>query len=306
MARYFLAFGVVMISLVRPSQPARAEETIQHPPKVAGQELSANSYNQTEFIHMPASLLGPSGLIFTQSTDTLAPGRLELGIGINHQHSSIPNYVINEVSPTLTLGLPKKLEFSAHLPYLFDFGTRGSHEDAREDLDASLKWRFLDQNGERNLPSLGLSLTYFFPFASDNNPAGVHFGLINHWGFRALLLSSAEIDLLQPVASYVVGVYLDGGTFVRDIGTTFGEKHGIVDAGVILPLTGSRQLQLILEGNFTFRDKVQFEGNYDGLTGALRFVTPHFNISAGVQHRFMLDAAVNDTDRLFIQGSYLF
>lgn len=306
MMRHVLVFGFASILFLQPSIGAHAEGPAENPSAVVARETNGPQQSQTEFVHVPSTLFGPSGLVFTQSTNTLSPGSFELAVAVANQHSSVPNYNINEVATTLTVGLPARLEFSAHVPYLYNFKTRGSQEDAQEDVDISLKWRFLDQNSDLYLPSLGFSLTYYIPAANNNNLIGVHFGLVNDWGIRALLVSSAEVDLLQPVASYVVGFYFDGGTFVRDTGTPFEEEHGVIDIGTLLPLTESRQLQLILEGNFTINDYVQFDGTYDAGTAALRFVTTHGNISLGIQYRFMRNSGVDDTERLFIQGSYLF
>lgn len=260
----------------------------------------------TAFVRTPATVFGPSGLIFTQSADTLSPGKMEAGFSVTHEHSSTdPDFIINEVSATMAFGLPGRIELAVHAPYMFNFESHGEDNAGMEGGDLSVKWRFLDQDMDLGLPALGLSLSYFFPIG--NQKRG--FEVVDSWGIKALLIASTQANLSRSLYDfYYVGFYADGGIFIRDIGEPSEEKHARVDLGVLFPLTDSRQLQLILEGNTTVRDQALFEGNYMAITGALRYVTSHIHFSGGIQHRFKRDKGIQDTDtdRFIFQAGYLF
>lgn len=260
----------------------------------------------TAFVRIPATVFGPSGLIFTQSVDTLPPGKMEVGFSFaNEQSSTDPDFTINEVSTTMTFGLPGRLEFSVHAPYMYNFESHGEDTAGMEGGDLSIKWRFLNLNEDLNLPALGLSLSYFFPIGSQSRG----FEVVNSWGIKVLLIASTKANLSPSLYDfYYVGLYADGGIFIRDVGESFEEKHARVDLGLLFPLTYSRRLQLILEGNATVKDQAPLEGNYTAITGALRYVTSYIHFSGGIQHRFKRDKGIQDTgtDRFIFQAGYLF
>lgn len=259
---------------------------------------------ETNLVQIPPTLFGPTGLLFTQSTDTLPPGRFALGLSVIHEDSTIPDFTVNEAVATLTAGLNGRTELSVQVPYMFNFERAGNTESGLRDVNLSFKWRVMDQNMEMNLPAFGLSLTYYTPTTDDANRL---FATIDTWGVKALLVSSAEVDIAYPVGSYIVGFYIDGGVFIRDEDDdALKEKHGIVDAGILLPLNESRQLHLLLEANATAKNNLPLEGNYTAATAAVRYVTSVINLTAGAQFRFKRDDFIDDTQKLILQASLLF
>ncbi len=258
----------------------------------------------TAFVRTPATVFGLSGLIFTQSADTLSPEKIEAGLSVTHEHSSNdPDFTINEVSATMALGLPGRIELAVHAPYMFNFESHGEDDAGMEGGDLSVKWRFLDQDVDRGLPALGLSVSYFFPIGNQRRG----FEPVDSWGVQALLIASTRANLSRSLYDfYYVGLYADGGIFIRDRGSSDEEKHARADLGLLFPLTDSRRLQLILEGNATVKDQAPFEGNYMAITGALRYVASHIHFSGGIQHRFKQDSGIQDTDRFVFQTGYLF
>ncbi|MEK7279170.1 MAG: hypothetical protein AAB090_00800, partial [Nitrospirota bacterium] len=258
----------------------------------------------TAIVRTAATVFGPSGLIFTQSADTLSPGKVEAGLSVTREHSSTdPDFSINEVSATMAFGLPGRIELAVHAPYMFNFESHGEDDAGMEGGDLSVKWRFLDQNVDLGLPALGLSLSYFFPIGNQRRG----FEVVDSWGIKALLIASTEVNLSRSLYDfYYVGLYADGGIVGQHIGEPTEEKHGMVDLGILFPLTDSRRLQLILEGNATVKDQAPFEENYIAITGALRYMTAHIHLSGGIQHRFKQDTGIQDTDRFVFQAGYLF
>ncbi|HET6370277.1 MAG TPA: hypothetical protein VFG95_03725 [Nitrospiria bacterium] len=287
---------VLFISIIETPVTARSQSP------VFGKEF--NYYleeSRNQLVHMPATVNGLTGLLYTQSTDTLPKGSVEVAVGFDHQDSTTPDYTINEAFSTVTVGLPSRIELALHVPYMVNFESGGNHDDGREDIDLSAKWRFLEQNVEMSIPALALSLSYYIP--TGNN---LRFGIVDKWGIKVLLVASAEADLAYPVGSYIVGFYLDGGVFVRDTDQSGNENSGIIDGGILLPLSNSRRLQLLLEGNATISNEVPLEGSYTGATAALRYVTTSVNFTGGVQYRFYHESNVDNVPRLVAQASYLF
>lgn len=258
---------------------------------------------EAELFRAPATTFGPSGLLFTQSTDTLLPGKIEVGFGVAYEHSSTdPDFLINELFGTVTFGILDWAEVSARVPYVYNFESHGADSSGISGGEFSLKWRFLNQ-GDFGLPAVGFSLTYFSPIG--NNTDG--FDAVESWGVKGLFLTSAQVDLSPSMFDhYYVGLYADGGIFIRDLGKPTEEKHGLIDLGIALPLIESRRLQLILETNATVKNEMPLQGNYTALTGALRYVTPSFHLTGGAQHRLKQDEGIQDTDRFVFQTGYLF
>lgn len=263
----------------------------------------------TKLVRLPSTFFGPSGLLFTQSTETLSPGKVEVGVGFAHEHSSNnPDYTINEFSATVTVGVLPWAELSARVPYIYRFESHGIITDGIQGGELSLKWRLINQDEDLSIPAMGFSLTFFSPIDGKVNA----FDVVDSWGIKGLLLASAEVDLSPSLRySYYAGLYANAGVFVRDLDKPTEERHGLIDLGMALPLSQSRRLQLIFEANTTVRNQIPLQGNYTGLTAALRYVTPSFQLTGGIQHRLKQDdeeEVIEDTnpDRLVIQASYLF
>jgi hypothetical protein len=254
--------------------------------------------HHTEFVKTSPTVFGPSGLLFTQSADTLAPGKIEIGTSFSYERSDRPDITLNELLPTVTIGLLDRLELSARADYLF-VNVVGQEERTLQDVDISLKWRFIDENKKDKLPAAGLSFTYFKPTGKDELR---QFG---SWGLKALIVSSAEAELGKPYG-ILVGLYFNGGIMISDLGKSYEERHTLIDFGTLFPLTESRQLQLLLELNITNQNDTPFEGDYTGVTAALRYVNAHLNVTGGIQTRIRSATNVDDTNRFIVQGSVLF
>lgn len=251
----------------------------------------------TQFVQITSSLLGPSGLLFTQSANTLDSGDIEVGAAYIYEHSHTPRFTLQGVSTNLTLGVTKTSEISFQIPFVSEDAGGVSHQGL-QDVDFSFKWRFLEADQEYNLPAFGVLLTYYLPGEADTR-------LVKSMGIKMLLVSSSEVELGKPYG-ILVGLYADAGLFLGDPGKRTGEKHIIADLGILLPLTESRRFQLLLEGNGKAKNNTPFEGSYFGATLGPRYVTEHLNVTGGVQHLFRRDKTTDDTNRFIFQTSYIF
>ena len=283
MQRLFV-FGSILISLVM-AQVSSASEA-------------------TEFVRIPSTFSGPSGLLFTQSIDTLEPGRFEVGLGLIQEEGNVSaggDASITQFSQTFTMGLTDSIEVSAQIPYFAKIDQPGSDESELGDINLSIKWRFLEPSTELNFPGFGLSLTGFFPTGDRKIGAGT----VDSWGLKALVVSSAEVEIGISNNSFLVGFYADGGIYIQDSGDNTEESHGIVDLGLLVPLNVLRDIQLLLEGSARTNRETRFGNDYVGLTAGLRYVTRHAALNGGWQYRFN-EAPFDDSNLFVLHGSYYF
>lgn len=272
-------------------------------------------FETTSFVRIPSSLSGLSGLLFTQSIDTLSPGKLEVGLGLVQEESDRPAFSVSRYFSTFTLGLTKTIEVSAQVPYFAKVDaikmeqgiTTELDESAIGDVNLSMKWRFLESNSEFNLPGFGLSLTAVLPTGKRELGAGS----VDSWGVKVLLVSSAELEIIV-FSPYAIpfGIYANGGIYAEDLSDEAEkEAHGIIDLGFLLPLNESAKIQLLLEGNARMKRDTPFGGEYTAVTTGLRYVSRHVTLNGGWQHRFnkiMGNKKFDDSDLFMLYVSYDF
>lgn len=258
---------------------------------------------ETEFNRISSGLNGPSGLLLTQSINTLPPGKVEIGLGLSFEDGGIGNadLAVTDLSSTLTVGLTPNIEVSAQFPYFIDIEIGSSSESDLGDANISMKWRFLEPSTELNFPGFAFSLTFFFPTGDPRVGAGT----VDSWGLNAILVSSAETEVGTTVTTVLIGFYANGGIHIQDSGDPTEESHGIFDVGLLIPLIESRELQLILEGNARSDKESKLGNDYAAITGGLRYVTRHIALNGGWQHRLNQDP-FGGSERLIFYGSYFF
>jgi hypothetical protein len=88
------------------------------------------------------------------------------------------------------------------------------------------------------------------------------------------------------------------------------DRYGVLNAGVLLPISSSNRLQAMVEVSQTVSktrsNTVLGEGNQFAVTPGLRYVTPSLSISAGAQFLRKEDAGFEDTIRWIGAVSYNF
>jgi len=265
--------------------------------------------DMTQFVRIPSSLSGLSGLLVTQSIDTLPPGRFELGLGFAREEGGLSDgsdFSISQLGASFTMGLTHAMEASLQIPYFAKIdGTEitGAAVDESHlgDVSLSVKWRFLEPSTALNFPGFGLSLTGFFPTGDGEVGAGA----VESWGLKALLVSSAETEVGPSGSSILIGFYADWGIYVQDSGKETEESHGIAHLGLLVPLNKTRDIHLLLEGNTTTNLDRRFEKDYVRLTSALRYVTGKASWTLGYQ-RSLNDSPFEDANRFILHGTYFF
>ncbi len=257
----------------------------------------------TEFNRISTTVNGASGLFITQSIDTLAPGKVEVGLGLLYEDGGKNqlDMTVTELSTTLTVGLTPSIEVWAQIPYFSDIEIGPTSESDVGDINLSVKWRFLEPSTELNFPGFAFSLSVFFPSGDQKSRPGA----VDSWGLKGLLVSSAETEVGLPDSTVLVGFYANGGIYIQDSGDPTEESHGVIDLGLLIPLVDSRALQLMLEGNGRVKRNSFIGNEYAGFTGGLRYVTRHVAINGAWQRRIGQDP-FDDSNQLIFYGSYLF
>lgn len=262
-----------------------------------------SSAGSTEFYRISTTVNGSSGLFITQSIDTLAPGKVEVGLGILYEKGATrtTDLSVTEFSSTLTIGVTPKVEIWAQVPYFSNIKIGATSESDVGDVNLSVKWRLLEPSSELNFPGFAFSFSFFFPSGDRKSRPGA----VDSWGFKGLLISSAETEVGFPGNTVLVGFYADAGIHIRDSGDPNQEKHGVINLGLLIPIADSRALQLMLEGNRRVDRNSRTGNEYTGFTAGLRYVTRHAAINGGWQHR-MNEQPFEDSDQFIFYGSYFF
>lgn len=264
----------------------------------------AMASEMTQFLRMPSTLNGPSGLLLTQSIDTLKPKQYGVGIGFSTEDSDKPAFTETQALFTGIVGLNKNLEASLQIPYFTESQLvgAGKSESGVGDVNMSLKWRFMDASPDLNFPGFALSLSVFLPTGDPEKGVGV----VDAWGVKALLVSSAEAEIALPSKTILMGFYANGGIYIQDLGDRTQERHGIIDLGILVPLNDTKRIQLLLEGNARMRRETRGrESEYGAGTIGLRYILKNLTFTGALQHRFN-DLDSDNTTLFLFQGTYGF
>lgn len=267
--------------------------------------------------NLPSNMYGLSGLLLTTSTRTLKPGQFEAGIGGSMEESSTPEYYRREVVFLGTVGIPAGFEFGLRVPYVMtnllieprfnDLGVlvRGYGTDEYASvgsIEGMFKWGFVQQ--QNFLPAFALGLGAIAPGGDYNRRASE----VKYYGLKLMLAMGLEINDL-PFTDYAFAIMADGVLVGRDMGIDnqeYEEKHGLVHAGMIFPLLPRNFLELIVEYEGVLMRGTTNEEDTNAVLGSLRFVTNHFNVTAGAQYTFKEDEDFDDTLRYLANFSYTY
>lgn len=236
---------------------------------------------ELDMINRPVNTSGLTGLIFTNSPFTLSSGVLEIGAMTISENSFIPDYT-NTIYPlTTSYGFSDSMEMGIRAFY-------GSRDEANAtsgrlrgfgDLDLSFKWNFIKQSDTKPImPGMALILTGILP--TGDRDMGMN--RVVHWGGSAGLCLGREIIL----DDYVIGIYADGQITFQDVSDKrYRDSYKTTNAGVLLPISKHRNLQMLIEYNQIKGQKLLIPHgvDYSAVTYGLRLVSTTFNITIGSQ-----------------------
>jgi len=280
---------------------------------VIGQSAAGSSYDYEEVpkddaskvINRPANLQGLTGLIFTNSAYTQPKGRIVVGLASIGENSSDPNFSIAQGFATITAGITDRIEIGIRGQAIAtNLGSSQTRETGLGDTDVLVKWRISSEYDP--WPAIALGIAYTFP----TGDSAKGYNDVEDYGLRFMVIGTAEKEM---PGDYFIGVYFEGQVVYKDKipwtdGKNYSEKYGVVNAGLLFPLTESRKLQAMLEYTTVVKKNIPTVNAMDstGLMPGLRYVTEHANISVGVQFYDREEAGFEDTLRYVGTLSYAF
>jgi hypothetical protein len=242
----------------------------------------AYAADELDIVNHPVNTSGLTGLLYTTSPYTLTPGMIEIGASVLSENSVIPDFTITEYPVSVTVGLTPDSEIALRGSYFnIKEGPTGTTAVERKtgDVELSYKWNFLPQPEDSRRPTAALFVTGIAPV--DNN-SDKKISSIAHWGMRLGLSVGAEISWKD----HVLGVYADGQVAGQDLTETrLRDLYGIMNAGLLFPISKNRNLQMFIEYSLVSRkdNNSLSGGDYTALTYGLRLVSSQFNLTFGTQ-----------------------
>jgi hypothetical protein len=279
-----------------------------------GQPAAGSSYldsgevpkdDASKVINRPANLQGLTGLIFTNSAYTQPKGRIVVGLASIGENSGDPNFSIAQGFATITAGITDRIEIGIRGQAIAtNLGSSQTRETGLGDTDVLVKWRISSEYDP--WPAIALGIAYTFP----TGDSAKGYNDVEDYGLRFMVIGTAEKEM---PGDYFIGVYFEGQVVYKDKipwtdGKNYSEKYGVVNAGLLFPLTESRKLQAMLEYTTVVKKNIPTVNAMDstGLMPGLRYVTEHANISVGVQFYDREEAGFEDTLRYVGTLSYAF
>jgi hypothetical protein len=254
-------------------------------------------------INRPPNIQGLTGLVVTNSAFTRPAGTLAVGGSIMIEDSSKPDYSIIQTPITLTFGITDTVEAGVKTKYVNYARGRAS---GLGDSELAVKWRW--DTHSATFPELAVGLAGIMPTASESK------GLndVTNWGVKIIGLASSETRILD---SSLLGIYLEAqAVFIDGFSaghtTRLQDRYGVLNAGVLLPLSTDNRFQAIIELSEMLRrghfKTALAEGDQTGITPALRYVTDTLSVTAGAQYLLKDTKGYEDTIRWIGTLSYQF
>lgn len=250
---------------------------------VAWTDLSPDETNDPSIVvNRPVNVQGLTGLILTNSAYTQPKGGMVVGLSAIAENSAEPDFSLAQGIATITGGITDRVELGAKVKVIStNFGSSKTSKTGAGDADLLLKWR-VSSEGE-TLPAIALGLAYTLP--TGENAKGLR--EVKQEGVRLMVIGSSEKEM---PGDYFLGLYFEGQiVFIdqirRSASSSYADKYGVFNAGILFPVTKDRRLQLIVEYHQVVKKTVEtlFDQDLIAVMPGLRYVTPELNISLGIQ-----------------------
>ncbi len=263
-------------------------------------------YNDpTTVVNRPVNIQGLTGLIITNSAYTQPKGRMVIGLSAMAENSKVPDFSIVQGMATLTGGITDRIEVGARAKVIAtNLGSSDTRKTGSGDTDLLLKWRATSAGD--TLPAIALGLAYTFPTGDSSK----NLREVSREGIRFMLIGTIEQEM---PGDYFIGVYFEGQMVFNDnlrgpSSSPYSDKYGVFNGGILLPLTGDRRFQALVEYNQVVKkDKITlYDEDYTAFMPGLRYVTPDLNISLGVQFLRRDQVGFDNDERYVGTISYAF
>jgi hypothetical protein len=254
-------------------------------------------------VNRPPNIQGLTGLLVMNSAFTRPAGTLAVGGSAMIEDSDKPDYSVIQTPITLTFGITDTIEAGLKAKYVnYAKGT----ESGLGDTELAVKWRW--QTHSTTFPELAIGMAGILPTASESKGLNE----VKNWGVKVMALATSETSIASGSA---LGIYLETQAVFID-GFSYGKKtntqdrYGVINVGVLLPVSTNNRFQAMIELSDTLgkkRSKTALaEGNHTGITPAIRYVTDALSVTAGAQFLLKDTKGYEDTIRWVGTISYQF
>ena len=235
---------------------------------------------ELEMVNRPINTNGLTGLLYTTTPYTLAPGTIEAGFASIAEDSAIPAYTLNEYTVVLAGGIGHDMELALKSSYFRNQTGNSASQKSRGSGNAEVfyKWNFKPQQEYSATPAVAFLLTAILP--SGDNKSG--FSQVKNWGAHIGVSAGSEISW----EDHIFGIYADASMAFHDLSNSrYRDRYGSMNAGILLPISKERNLQLFLEYGFVGgKDVINVYGlDYSAITYGLRMVSERVNLTIGTQ-----------------------
>ena len=240
---------------------------------------SAAEVEELELINRPVNMSGLTGLVFTTAPFTLPTRSLEIAVATLSEKSTVPDFTVTELPIlSITAGIAQNMELALKSSVFHITMNPGETSKGMGDTELSYKWNFLPQTESSLYPAVALIATGIAPTGDRD----LNLGVVAHWGAKFGLSVGREITW----GDHVLIACADGQIVVHDsTDERFRDTYGILNIGLLFPISKYRNLQGIVEYNMVNGiDKISdVGGDYTALTFGLRLVSERFNLTIGSQ-----------------------
>ncbi len=243
----------------------------------------------------------------TNSAFTRPAGTLAVGGSIMFEDGNKPDYRIIQTPITLTFGITETIEAGIKTKYVdYERATPRASKSGLGDTELAVKWRW--DTHSVTFPELAVGLAGIMPTASDSK------GLndVTNWGVKVMALATSETRISD---GSFLGIYLESqAVFIDGFSaghtTSMQDRYGVVNVGVLLPLSTDNRFQAMIElsktlGRAHYKTALA-EGDQLGITPALRYVSDALSFTAGAQFLQKDSNGYEDTVRWIGTLSYQF
>jgi hypothetical protein len=227
--------------------------------------------------HSGITVRGHSGLLFTKAGTSIAAGTYFVGLSPDYFDRDLRGGQSEKrltVPLNITYGFPHNIEFAGNIGFVDR--NNSTSESGFSDLDLSVKWSFLQEEG-MSFPSMAAGILGRFALGDEKK------GLtdIDDYGIEFFLSGTALIDL-APGRDYAFGLYGEAGAVLNDWGQNSEEKHGRYSAGILLPFPSYSDLAFILEFGGTINRGFGSNKDFIRLTPVVRLNHERASFTFGV------------------------
>lgn len=253
---------------------------------------------ELEIVNRPVNISGLTGLLFTTSPYTLAPGTVEFGASILSESSAIPDYTMTEFPLTASVGLTGNSEVAIRGSYFQikegSTDTSGFVDRKTGDLEVAYKWNFLPQTEPSTRPAAALIVAGIFPTEKNQD---LVINAVAHWGMRLGLSTGTEINWRD----HILGMYADAQVKGQDLTEKrLSDIYELFNAGLLFPISKYQNLQMLIEYSLVHgRNIITLDGgDYSGFTYGFRLVSERFNLTIGTQFLHKQSTGYDNSDRM--------